>query len=235
MLRTSGTAFGPLTGDNEEMLLSTICYREPGEQSGTCFLQFKSFGQKFFLLSALVANLFAAYSITRPGVANALEDADIGARISAAFPVNEISKPSQALKAAAWARFRGKELAAAVCINGTPPRIGCSLPIDATPRSVSTSPVLPWSGEYQTASTASTRLNGTWLGDGYQLNVDSEREQANIDPRAPFAWERIEIKRISGNEVVFVLGSDLFQATIAENTITLKSTSFPGERFLKRA
>jgi hypothetical protein len=211
---------------------AAILYVEPDRKPG--FRGFKVKGSMLSLLSMVVASLLALYSGSSVGVASASEASNIGSRILTAFPVDGASEPSQALKAAAWARGRGKELAAAVCLNDTPPRIGCSFPIDAAPRSVPTSPVLPWSGEYQTAFTASARLDGTWLGDGYQLSIDSEREQANIDPQAPFSWKRIAIKRISGNEVVFVLGGELFQAAITENAVTLKSTGFSGERLLKR-
>jgi hypothetical protein len=81
---------------------------------------------------------------------------------------------------------------------------------------------------------AAARLNGTWEGDGYVLQVDSQRAQASVDPERPFHWERFLVKDVSDDKVTFTVGAELYEAKLAADSLTLTSTSFRGERTLKR-
>ena len=59
---------------------------------------------------------------------------------------------------------------------------------------------------------AARRLDGEWRGDGYVLRVDSQRAQASIDPERPFQWQRFLVKEVTGDEIVFAIGAELFEA-----------------------
>ena len=90
------------------------------------------------------------------------------------------------------------------------------------------------SGMASVFSEAAARLDGEWRGGDFVLRVDARRAQANIDAARPFAWERFAVKEVTGTEVVFTVGAELYQATIEEDTLTLTGTSFRGERLLFR-
>lgn len=81
---------------------------------------------------------------------------------------------------------------------------------------------------------ASKQLDGEWRGDGFVLKVDSRRAQANIDPARPFDWQRFVVKEVTEDEVVFTVGTELFQARINAGTLALTGTGFRGERLLRR-
>jgi len=81
---------------------------------------------------------------------------------------------------------------------------------------------------------AARQLDGEWRGDGYVLRVDSGRAQASIDPARPFEWRRFEVKEARDGEVVFVVGAELFQATLDDEMLVLTGTGFRGERVLFR-
>lgn len=83
-------------------------------------------------------------------------------------------------------------------------------------------------------SEAAERLNGKWRGEDFVLRVDAKRAQASVDAERPFAWERFLVKEVTSTEVVFTIGSELYQARIEEDTLTLTGTSFRGERVLSR-
>ena len=139
-----------------------------------------------------------------------------------------------ALKAAAWARLRGRLLAAAACVNETPPRLGCRQLADVDHLSVATQSITPQEELGESALVAAQRLEGVWSGDGYTLRIDNGRAQANISPNMPFEWQRFVIRRASADSVVFVLGRSLFEARLSDRTITLTSTDFRGEQVLTR-
>jgi hypothetical protein len=83
-------------------------------------------------------------------------------------------------------------------------------------------------------SDAAERLDGMWRDGDFVLRVDAKRAQASIDPVRPFAWERFLVKEVTPTEVIFTIGSELYQARIEEDTLTLTGTSFRGERVLSR-
>jgi hypothetical protein len=81
---------------------------------------------------------------------------------------------------------------------------------------------------------AATRLEGGWEGDNYVLRVDAQRAQASVDAARPFAWQRFLVKEVEGDRVTFAIGAELFEATIDADSLVLTSTSFRGERKLRR-
>jgi hypothetical protein len=85
-------------------------------------------------------------------------------------------------------------------------------------------------------SEAAHRLDGEWRGadSDFVLRVDAKRAQASIDPARPFEWERFLIKDVSEGEITFTVGAELFEAKLAEGTLTLTGTSFRGPRVLFR-
>jgi hypothetical protein len=85
-----------------------------------------------------------------------------------------------------------------------------------------------------TFAEAARLLDGEWRGAALVLKIDAERAQASMTPDRPFEWERFVIKDIRDNEVVFSIGAELFEATVAADTLTLTSTSFRGSRVLFR-
>jgi hypothetical protein len=87
---------------------------------------------------------------------------------------------------------------------------------------------------FSTFAEAARGLDGEWRGPDFVLKVDAKRAQASIDVGRPFAWERFLVKEVSGNEVVFAIGAELFEATLESDTLVLSGTSFRGERVLFR-
>ena len=83
-------------------------------------------------------------------------------------------------------------------------------------------------------SDAADLLNGEWHGADFVLRVDAKRAQASIDPARPFAWERFLIKEVSGGQIVFAVGAELFEARLDADMLTLTGTSFRGPRVLLR-
>jgi hypothetical protein len=172
--------------------------------------------------------------VASPSSTQVAEGTNISARVSMAFEITRDVAAAAPLRAAAWARMRGKLFVAAVCVNDTPPRLGCGR-LENIPRSpVSTVPIRSQTEEDEAALLAARRLEGFWQGDGHVLHVDGQRAQANIDPDAPFEWRRFLIKRVSSDAVVFSLGTELFEARRSGATVTLTGTSFRGERTLTR-
>lgn len=83
-------------------------------------------------------------------------------------------------------------------------------------------------------SQAAELLDGQWRGGDFVLKVDARRAQASLDPDRPFAWEHFLIKDVSGKEIVFTVGAELFEAKLDAGTLTLTGTSFRGARVLFR-
>lgn len=83
-------------------------------------------------------------------------------------------------------------------------------------------------------SEAAQRLDGEWRGADFVLRVDAKRAQASVDIARPFEWERFLIKDVSEGEITFSVGAELFEAKLAEGTLTLTGTSFRGPRVLFR-
>ena len=81
---------------------------------------------------------------------------------------------------------------------------------------------------------AAEQLDGMWQGQDFALRVDSDRAQANVDQDQPFRWQRFLVKGVTGGTVVFTVGSELFEAVLQADRLTLTSTSFRGERVLER-
>jgi hypothetical protein len=90
------------------------------------------------------------------------------------------------------------------------------------------------SGLASAFSEAAERLDGEWRGGDFVLRIDARRAQASVDAARPFAWDRFLVKEATGSEVVFTIGSELYQATIDNDTMTLTGTSFRGTRVLFR-
>jgi hypothetical protein len=83
-------------------------------------------------------------------------------------------------------------------------------------------------------SEAAQRLDGEWRGADFVLRVDAKRAQASVDAARPFNWERFLIKDVSAEAITFAVGAELFEAKLAEGTLTLTGTSFRGPRVLFR-
>jgi|SRR6185295_18380736 hypothetical protein len=83
-------------------------------------------------------------------------------------------------------------------------------------------------------SEAATELDGDWRGADFVLRVDARRAQASIDAARPFKWEQFLIKDVSDGEIVFAVGSELFEAKLNTDILTLTGTSFRGARVLFR-
>ena len=83
-------------------------------------------------------------------------------------------------------------------------------------------------------SEAAQQLDGEWRGADFVLRVDAKRAQASIDPARPFEWQRFLIKDVSESEITFTVGAELFEAKLAEDTLTLTGTNFRGPRVLFR-
>jgi hypothetical protein len=83
-------------------------------------------------------------------------------------------------------------------------------------------------------SEAALRLDGEWRGPDYVLKVDSRRAQASVNPERPFEWQRFEVKEAEGDEVVFSIGAELFEARMDGEMLLLTGTAFRGERVLFR-
>jgi ribose 1,5-bisphosphokinase PhnN len=83
-------------------------------------------------------------------------------------------------------------------------------------------------------SEAAERLNGEWRGGEFVLRVDAKRAQASTANDRPFEWQRFVVREVVGNEVVFAIGTELFEAVIESDTIVLTSSEFRGERVLFR-
>jgi hypothetical protein len=81
---------------------------------------------------------------------------------------------------------------------------------------------------------AARELDGEWRGDGFVLKVDSRRAQASVDPKRSFHWQRFLVKEVTDKDIVFAVGTELFEARIDADTLLLTGTSFRGERVLKR-
>ena len=81
---------------------------------------------------------------------------------------------------------------------------------------------------------AAERLNGEWRGGDFVLRVDAKRAQASTASDRPFEWRRFLAKEVTRNEVVFTIGTELFEAVIDADTLVLTGTNFRGERVLFR-
>jgi hypothetical protein len=81
---------------------------------------------------------------------------------------------------------------------------------------------------------AAERLDGEWRGYDFVLRIDSRRAQASIAFDRPFEWQRFLIKEVRQNEIVFSVGSELFEAVVDAEVLVLTGTSFRGERVLFR-
>jgi hypothetical protein len=85
-----------------------------------------------------------------------------------------------------------------------------------------------------TLAEAARLLDGEWRGAALVLRIDADRAQASMAPDRPFEWRRFIVKEISGDEVIFAIGAELFTAKVAADTLTLTGTSFRGARVLFR-
>lgn len=81
---------------------------------------------------------------------------------------------------------------------------------------------------------AAQRLDGEWRGAEVVLKIDAERAQASMTPDRPFEWRRFIIKDIRADEIVFAIGSDLYEAKVDADTLTLTGTAFRGAKVLFR-
>ena len=82
---------------------------------------------------------------------------------------------------------------------------------------------------------AAKKLDGTWRGDGYSLTVDSQRDQARIDPNRPFEWQRFLVQEVTADEVIFSIGAEIYEAKVGADQLTLSGSSFRGEHRMRRA
>jgi hypothetical protein len=81
---------------------------------------------------------------------------------------------------------------------------------------------------------AAERLNGEWRSGDFVLRIDARRAQASTASDRPFEWQRFIVKEVAGNEIVFSVGAELFEAVIDADTLVLSGTDFRGERVLFR-
>jgi hypothetical protein len=83
-------------------------------------------------------------------------------------------------------------------------------------------------------SEAADKLDGEWRGGDFVLRIDAKRAQASIDSGRPFSWERFVVRDVTPSDVVFAIGSELYEAHLEEDTLMLTGSSFRGERLLFR-
>jgi hypothetical protein len=83
-------------------------------------------------------------------------------------------------------------------------------------------------------SEAADLLDGEWEGTDFVLHIDAKRAQASVDPDRPFEWRRFVVREVTPTEVVFAIGSELFEARVDSDILVLTSTGFRGERILFR-
>ena len=83
-------------------------------------------------------------------------------------------------------------------------------------------------------SEAADLLDGEWEGTDFVLHIDAKRAQASIDPERPFEWRRFVVREVTPTEVVFAIGSELFEARVDSDILVLTGTGFRGERILFR-
>jgi hypothetical protein len=155
--------------------------------------------------------------------------APVNERIAAAFEQLTGAGQNAALMEAAWTHVRGRRLAAIVCLGLAPPRWGCLGSETPPGRSVRTEPVVT-AESYPTTR----ELDGIWEGDGLRLTIDSARAQANVGSRGPLQRDPFFVDYETDQEVVFVVGADVFTAAIDGDDMILTGTSFAGERAMRR-
>jgi len=81
---------------------------------------------------------------------------------------------------------------------------------------------------------AARLLDGDWRNETFVLRVDAERAQASVSPDRPFEWKRFVVREIAGDEVIFAIGAELYEARIDDDAMTLTGTSFFGTEVLFR-
>ena len=93
---------------------------------------------------------------------------------------------------------------------------------------------LVWPAVASPFSEAAERLDGMWRSEDFVLRVDSKRAQASTALDRPFEWQRFLVKEVRENEIVFSIGSELFEAVFDADMLVLTGTGFRGERILLR-
>jgi len=132
-------------------------------------------------------------------------------------------------RATEWAKSKGGALAAEICSAAPPPRLGCPDAPKAVARQVQTAPV----SDAELIDVAEN-LQGTWQDSNYTLRVDVNRAQANVGGPL-FDWQGFRVREVSGDEIVFAVGWQIYTAKISNSSLVLTSTSFRGEKTLTRA
>jgi len=156
-------------------------------------------------------------SITRATAQPEARTADDG---PAAMPAKD--------RAAEWAKSKADALAAEVCAAAPPPRLGCPDAPKAVARPVETAQI----SDTELVNVAEN-LQGTWRDSNYTLRVDVNRAQANVDGPL-FDWQGFRVREVSGDEIVFAVGWQIYTAKISNSSLVLTSTSFRGEKTLTR-
>jgi hypothetical protein len=155
----------------------------------------------------------------------------IGAALDIAGP--EVRDPE--LSGSAYRRVKFHRFVASVCVSEPLPRLGCrghaERPFRRSGR-VSRSTSKP--NRLSALSNLVPELDGQWEGDGYFLRIDRERAQANIDADRGFAWQAFSIKGGLGDAILFIIGTELYEARVNGETLSLSSSSFRGEKLLRR-
>ncbi len=85
-----------------------------------------------------------------------------------------------------------------------------------------------------TFAEAGRLLDGEWSDDTTVLRIDAARAQASMTPDRPFEWKRFVIRDANGNDVVFAIGAELYEAKVDGDSLSLTGTSFRGKRVLFR-
>ena len=88
--------------------------------------------------------------------------------------------PTASLRAAAWAKVKGKLFVAAVCASDPSLRLGCGGVEDKVGLPVRTVPIRSQTEDDEAALRTARRLEGAWEGDGYVLRVDGERRRQTL-------------------------------------------------------
>lgn len=155
--------------------------------------------------------------------------------LSSAFEAAPPEAKDPALRAALWAKGRGKLLARRVCgakdwadvvTFCEAARAGFSA------KSVQTVSLAGTPDERSSLQKAMGLLDGKWSGDGFVLDIDGVRAQAHVDPRRPYQWDRYALITVLDGALIFNVGPDVYRASIQEKSLVLSSTSFRGERRL---
>ncbi|WP_146170208.1 hypothetical protein [Bosea sp. 124] len=93
---------------------------------------------------------------------------------------------------------------------------------------------LPSIASVGAAEQALVFMNGTWIGEGYMLTLDTDRMQGNQRADLPFQREPLLLRNVSAKMVVFDIGTSRFIGLFDRDNLTLTGLSFDRNIRLRR-